>query len=223
MKTICMIPARMGSQRLKKKNLRIINNTTLIAFAIKRCHKANVFDEIWVNSEHTDFAPIAEEEQAHFHLRPEELGSNSTTSEQYIYEFLSQHTCDWLFQVHSIAPLLTPKNISKFVKYSITSNHDTILSYIPEQIECALNGHPINFDFQNKINSQELEPIQRITWSITAWRADCYMKAFEAEKCATYSGNVSLFPVDRISGHVIKTEEDLQYATSLLPLIKSEL
>ena len=56
---IAMIPARMGSQRLKQKNLRTLAGLPLITHAIRKCKAAHVFDEIWVNSEHERFGEIA--------------------------------------------------------------------------------------------------------------------------------------------------------------------
>ncbi|MHA2123645.1 MAG: cytidylyltransferase domain-containing protein, partial [Promethearchaeota archaeon] len=53
-----MIPARMGSQRLKQKNLQEINGIPLIVHAIRKSIAAHVFDEIWVNSEHPKFGEI---------------------------------------------------------------------------------------------------------------------------------------------------------------------
>ncbi len=219
MTLIAMIPARMGSQRLAKKNLRELGGVPLIVRAIRKCRAAGVFDAVWVNSEHPDFGPIAEAEGAHFHQRPAELGDNQATSEQYVHEFLQGHNCDWLFQVHSIAPLLTAREVTSFVRFSVESDYDAVLSYIPEQIECAIAGKPINFTFSQKTNSQELEPIQRITWSITAWRRDAYLATFEAGGCATYAGRVGFYPVGPVSGHVIKTEDDLKLAEALLPLV----
>jgi len=102
-----MIPARMGSQRLKQKNLLELVGVPLIKRAIRNCRGAVVFDEIWVNSEHLDFGMIACDEGVQFHQQPEAFGNNQTTSEQYITEFLQQHDCDFVVQVHSIAPLTT--------------------------------------------------------------------------------------------------------------------
>ena len=76
---IAMIPARMGSQRLKHKNLRLLGGIPLITRAIRKCKQANIFDEIWVNSEHSDFGNIASEEHVFFHKRPEELGNDTAT------------------------------------------------------------------------------------------------------------------------------------------------
>lgn len=212
---IAMIPARMGSQRLKKKNLQVLKGDPLICHAIRKCKSAGVFDEIWVNSEHTDFEQIARQENVQFHRRPEELASNTATSEDFVYEFLKNHRCDILFQVHSIAPLLTAYEVKQFAEAMDREGYDAMLSVVIEQIECACKNQPINFNFSTKTNSQELDPIQRVTWSITAWKSDAYVSAYEAGKCATYSGKIGFFPINRLAGHIIKTQEDLDIAEAL--------
>ena len=202
---LAMIPARMGSQRLKEKNLQHINGISLITHAIRKSIAAGIFDEIWVNSEHQKFSEIAEQEGVFFHQRPPELANNNATSEDFIYEFLKTHPCDYLFQVHSIAPLLTSKQLTEFVNYMINSDYDVLLSVVNEQIECAIDCQPINFSFETKTNSQELKPIQRITWSETGWKSKTFVKAVEDKKCATYAGKVGFYPIDRLGGHIIKT------------------
>jgi CMP-N-acetylneuraminic acid synthetase len=215
---IAMIPARMGSQRLKQKNLRELGGVPLIAHAIRKCKKAGVFDAIYVNSEHPAFGEIAAQEGVEFHRRPEELANNQATSEQFVHEFLTNHPCERVFQVHSIAPLLSADRVCAFVQAMIEGDYDVMLSCVLEQIECACEGEPVNFTFAEKTNSQDLKPIQRITWSITGWRASNYVAAFESGKTATYCGTAGFFPVNRLEGHIIKTEEDLQIAEALLGL-----
>jgi CMP-N-acetylneuraminic acid synthetase len=219
MMNIAMIPARMGSQRLAKKNLREIGGVPLITRAIRKCKEAGVFDEIWVNSEHSDFGPIAEAEGANFHQRPEHLGNEQATSEQFIAEFLEKHECDNIYQVHSIAPLLTVEDIRGFVEAMNARKCDCLLSVEDIQIECAYRGEPINFNFNQKTNSQDLDPVQRICWSITAWRRETYLAAHQAGECATYAGEVDFYPVNPLAAHVIKTEQDLAIAAALLPVI----
>lgn len=218
-KKIAMIPARMGSQRLARKNLRELGGIPLIVRAIRKCKAVGLFDEIWVNSEHPDFGPIASGEGVSFHHRPESLGDNSATSEQYVAEFLRNHECEFLFQVHSIAPLLTQSELRDFVAATESAEVDCMLSAEEVQIECALNGQPVNFDFSQKTNSQDLVPVQRISWSVTAWRRKTYLDAVDAGCCATYAGRVGIQPVGRLASLVIKTEADLQEAEALLPLV----
>ncbi|MGF1448122.1 MAG: cytidylyltransferase domain-containing protein [Opitutales bacterium] len=221
MNCLAMIPARMGSQRLARKNLRALDGVPLITRAIRKCQQAACFDSIWVNSEDRAFAAIAEAEGVHFHLRPDALGSHTATSEDYIAEFLQAHPCDWIVQVHSIAPLLTVAEVQGFVDTCRHTQADVLLSAEHIQIECALAGNPINFSFAEKTNSQALEPVQRISWSITAWRRECFLRAKENDQCATYAGQVALVEVSPLAGHVIKTERDLEIAERLLALVES--
>lgn len=215
-RVLAMIPARMGSQRLKKKNLRELSGVPLITRAIRKAVAAGCFDAVWVNSEHPDFGAIAAAEGVQFHKRPEALASNTATSEDFVQEFLATHPCDYVVQVHSIAPLLTTAQVAAFVAALLDSGKDVLLSVVNEQIECAVNGQPVNFTFDHKTNSQELAPVQRITWSITGWRAAPYLAAYAAGKCATYAGEVGYYPIDRAAGHIIKTEDDLRFAQVFL-------
>jgi CMP-N-acetylneuraminic acid synthetase len=216
-KILAVIPARMGSQRLKQKNLALLRGVPLIAHAIRKCKDVPAFDEVWVNSEHDAFGDIARAEGVRFHKRPAALADHQATSEQFTYEFLVAHECDYLFQVHSIAPLLGPAEVSAFVERMLAGGFDTCLSYVPEQIECAVGGRPINFSFDRKSNSQDLEPVQRIVWSITGWRRSSYVEAVEAGRVATYCGRVGFVPISRVAGHIIKTAEDLALAEALFP------
>lgn len=210
----------MGSQRLTKKNLRELNGIPLIERAIKKCKEANIFDEIWVNSEDVIFKRFAEENAVSFHHRAKALGNNQATSEEYITEFLEKTFCSHLIQVHSIAPLLKVNELISFVECFKKSKHDVLLSCTEEQIECAFDNSPVNFKFSAKTNSQELKPIQKVTWSITGWRRDVFLKGVQENKCATFYGNVGFFTLSRLSSHVIKTKEDLQIAEALLPLVE---
>jgi CMP-N-acetylneuraminic acid synthetase len=217
---LALIPARMGSQRLPQKNLRELCGVPLIVRAIRKCVDCSEFNEVWVNSENVKFAEIASAESVKFHQRPEALGGSTATSEQYIAEFLQAHECEWVVQVHSIAPLLTTAEVTAFVRHVKQCDADVVLSYEPIQIECAYKSQPVNFTFEEKTNSQDLTPLQRISWSITAWRRSAFLEALNSGNCATFSGKVEYFCLSWFASHVIKTEEDLRIAEALLPLVK---
>jgi len=219
MKIIAMIPARLGSQRLKQKNLQPLNGVPLIAHAIRKAKLSGMFDEIWVNSEADVFADIAKDEGVNFHKRPDELADNNATSEDFVYEFLKSHECDYVVQVHSIAPLLTVEDTKGFVSELKKAQNDVLLSVENVQIECAYQNKPINFTYSEKTNSQELDPIQRITWSITGWKRDSYINTYEDKKCATYSGKVGYYPINKLAAHIIKTQEDLDIAEALYNVV----
>lgn len=216
---IAMIPARLGSQRLKKKNLLPLDGVPLITRVVRRCQNAGLFDEIWINSESEVFATIAEEEGVHFHKRPEILGGHDATSEDFVAEFLEHHECERLYQVHSIAPLCSVADICAFVEATESADNDTVLSCVDEQIECAMNGKPVNFTFAKKENSQDLDPIQRITWCLTSWKRDVYLSAYGSGECATYAGKTGLRSLGKWSAHVIKTQQDMDIASAMLSFL----
>ena len=60
---------------------------------------------------------------------------------------------------------------------------------------------------ETKTNSQELEPVERVSWSITGWKRQTYLEAINKNVWqATYYGKIGTFPVGRMAGHVIKNE-----------------
>ena len=213
---IAMIPARMGSQRLKKKNMLPLGGIPLIVRAVRRCKQAGLFDAIYINSESEAFAPFAIAEGVHFHKRPQELGGHDATSEDFVAEFLDHHACERLYQVHSIAPLCSVSDIRAFVDNTERTSFDTLLSCVHEQIECAFDGKPVNFTFKRKQNSQDLAPLQRVTWCLTSWRAKTYAKAYKTGQCASYAGKTGFFALAKWSAHVIKTQEDMDMAEAML-------
>ena len=125
--------------------------------------------------------------------------------------------------MHSIAPLLTAEDIRRFVAHMEASDLDCLLSTEPIQIECLFRGIPINFAFTEKTNSQQLEPVQRVSWTITAWRRAAFLAAAHAGRCGTYTGKIGVFPLGSLAAHAIKTEADLAVAQALLPLLETSV
>jgi len=212
---IAMVPARLGSERLKKKNLLEINGVPLVLRALYKAKELHVFDEVWANSESSDIGRLVMDNGFSFHLRPESLGLGTATSEDFVYEFMLHHPCDYLVQIHSIAPLLTRHEISNFTHTLVSNGYDTLLSGVNEQIQCMMDGEPLNFSSKQMDPTQKLHPIQRISWSITGWRTSSYLQQYQEGKCATFHGNMGFYELSRASGLVIKYEEDYFMAKAL--------
>ena len=56
---VAMIPARIGSERLKEKNLALIDGKPLIYYAIRAAKDSGVFNKIIVNGDNELFGKIA--------------------------------------------------------------------------------------------------------------------------------------------------------------------
>ena len=88
MKIVGMIPARMGSTRVKNKNLRLINNKPLIQYIIDSASKSKFLKEVYVNSESKIFEESAHNNGVKFFLRSEKLASDSATNDECALDFI---------------------------------------------------------------------------------------------------------------------------------------
>lgn len=73
-----MIPARGGSKRVERKNVRDLDGQPLVSYTIQAAIESNLFDEIIVSTEDKEIAAVAEEYGATVPFqRPEELASDT--------------------------------------------------------------------------------------------------------------------------------------------------
>ena len=60
---VAMIPARMGSERLKMKNLALLDGKPLIYYAIQAAKETSIFSRILINSEDDLFGQIVKDQK----------------------------------------------------------------------------------------------------------------------------------------------------------------
>lgn len=159
---IAMIPARLGSKRIPKKNIRYMAGKPLIQYSIELVLQSNRFESLWVNTESEELGKAAEKLGAQFHRRPDTLASDSATNRDFTYEFLQRHACDYVIMVNTTSPLLRQSTMERFLDYIEGNDYDTVMSVVAEKEETFFQGKPLNFSFSEKINSQLLEPTEAV-------------------------------------------------------------
>lgn len=116
-KIYVMIPARAGSKRLKNKNIQLLLGKPLMSYAINACKKSKYVDEIYVSTEDTKIAEIAEEYGAKVLERPKELAEDHVRSQDVMKHFAdSLKEFDIMVLVQANSPQINPENIDKAVK-----------------------------------------------------------------------------------------------------------
>lgn len=210
---VAMIPARIGSTRLKMKNLALLGGKPVISYAIQAAHDAACFTRVVVNSDSEVFRDVAGRYGAEFYHRPETLGSPTTKSDHVVYDFLQNNPCDIVVWVNPIAPLQTGGEVRDIVDYFRREQLDTLITVKNEQVHCLYNGAPLNFRTDEEFaQTQDLTPVQCFVYSIMMWRTDAFIAAFEQRGYALLSGKIGYYAVGRESSILIKTEEDLRLA-----------
>lgn len=217
MKIIAMIPARMGSKRIPLKNIRLLGDRALIEYPVDLSKGCQLFDEIWVNTESEALGEFCKKRGICFHKRPSDLSNDTATNRDFTYEFLKQHDCDYVVMVNPTSPLISTDTLNKFVRYVLDNDFDTILSVVSEKTECFFKKMPINFNSGEKINSQMLEPVDRVVWSITAWKKESFIRNEDTGINPVFGGKIGLFQIPKHESCDIDTEEDwiiAEYAIS---------
>ena len=72
-KLIALIPARKGSERVKDKNIQLINGKPLIFYSIRSAQKSKLFDRIIVSTDSKKYAKIAKKLVRKFLLLDQKL------------------------------------------------------------------------------------------------------------------------------------------------------
>jgi len=214
---VAMIPARIGSTRLKMKNLALIDGKPLIYYAIEAAKTSGVFSRIVLNSDNEVFSEIARRYDVEFYQRPVELGSSTTKSDIVVYDFMSKHPSDVLAWTNPTSPLQTGCEIKEVINYFVKEELDTLITTKNEQVHCVYQDKPINFKTEEIFaQTQDLEPVQPFVYSIMMWRNRAFMAAYEKLGHALLCGKVGYYPVSKKSTLIVKTEEDLLLADYIM-------
>ena len=223
MKIIAMIPARLGSQRIKKKNIRLINGKPLISYIIEASIESNVFDEIYINSEAEVFDQLARSYNIKYYKRPEYLSSNEATNDDFTMDFFANIECDVVIQLLPTSPFITPEEIKDFVDKMIEGNYETFISMKDVQIECIFNKKPVNFDQMKKtLPSQQLEPVKAYACGIMGWERNRFVANMEKYRAGYHGGDGSIgfYSLKGYSAIDIDNEEDFILAEAITHAMK---
>ena len=99
---IAIIPARNGSKRLPKKNIKLFYNKPIISYAINAAKKTKLFDKIIVSTDSKEIKKIAEFYGAEVpYLRPKHLSNDKVHCNESV-----KHMIQWLEKKN-----FKPKNI----------------------------------------------------------------------------------------------------------------
>lgn len=215
-KIIAMIPARMESKRIPKKNIRYIDGKPLILHAIELAQQSGVFSEIWVTSSDIMLRNITEKFGALFHQRDAKLSTDAATNREFTIDFLRVHPCDYVVMINTTSPTLRVETIRSFCQFVAQNEYDTVLSTISEQAESFYQFKPLNFRLDEKINSQLLPPVEKVVWALTAWKRDTFLQLEEQKHNPIFGGKLTTFPIPKDESCDLDTEEDWRIAEGIL-------
>jgi len=181
---IAVIPARGGSKRIPRKNIKDFCGKPMIVWSIEAAKSSGLFDHIIVSTDDQEIAKLAKEHGATVpFVRPAELSDDYTGTGDVV-----KHAVEWIIKnlgkpeyvctVYATAPFIKPTDIIKGLK--LLQENDcqivfTVTSFpfpIQRAIKITGNGRVQMFQPEHFMTrSQDLEPSYhdagQFYWSVT--------------------------------------------------------
>jgi N-acylneuraminate cytidylyltransferase len=131
---IAIIPARGGSKRIPRKNIKYFAGKPIIAYSIAAAQECGLFHRIIVSTDDLDIAEVARQCGAEVpFLRPEELaddhtGTNAVVKHAIKWAFAQKIPVEYVCCLYATAPFVQPQLLRKGLDVLIQSGRDFAFS-----------------------------------------------------------------------------------------------
>lgn len=214
-----MIPARIGSQRLKYKNLALIKNKALIEYSIINAIKTKLFNKIYINSDSDIFEFFSKKYKIDFYKRKKKYANSNAKSDDVIYDFLFNNKIDngILVWLNPIAPLLNEKIISEVIKKFIKLKLSSAITSTAKQVHAISNNICINFNKKEKFaKTQDLNSIHLFNYAIMMWDIEKFKKQYLKNNYCFFIDKFSNINIPEHNSFIVKTAYDLKIVENFL-------
>ena len=169
MAKLAIIPARGGSKRIPRKNIKPFIGKPIIAYSIEAALKSNLFDEVMVSTDDKEIANIAKEYGAKVPFirsvkNSDDFATTFDVIEEVIQVYKSQgKEFENLCCLYSCAPFVNSEILLKAYNQLIRYKFDTVFPIIaysfPIQRALRLNQRKVSMILEENLNvrSQDLE------------------------------------------------------------------
>jgi N-acylneuraminate cytidylyltransferase len=146
MPNLAIIPARGGSKRIPKKNIKLFLGKPIIAYSIEIAIESNLFDDIIVSTDDIEIAKIAKDYGAKVPFFRSEINSSDlATTFDVIEEVVNeQHLRNQVYEniccIYPCAPLISKELMINAFEIMKLNNFDTVFPIVQygNQIQRAL-------------------------------------------------------------------------------------
>lgn len=137
MKTLAIIPARGGSKRIPRKNIRLFCGKPIIEYSILAAKESKLFDTIMVSTDDKEIAKIVRSLGAEVPFMRSNQNSNDYTSlievlKEVITEYKKKDKIfDIICCILPTAPTISVEDLQKSYKLLLDSKSDSVITVTP--------------------------------------------------------------------------------------------
>ena len=169
MKNLCIIPARGGSKRIPRKNIKHFLGKPIIAYSIQAALDSGLFDEVMVSTDDVEITDIAKKYGAKVpFMRSAKNSDDFATTYEVIEEVIQYYKSQGkkfenICCIYSCAPFVTPKILMIAYNQLLKNSYDTVFPIIaysfPIQRALRIDQSKVTMILEENLNvrSQDLE------------------------------------------------------------------
>lgn len=218
------IPAREGSKRVQRKNLRDMNGMPMISYVIEAALKSNVTKSCYVNTDDLDIIEYVTKKypEMKIYVRNKELCSDKIQSDQFNADIISKLQPDTLIMVNPVCPLIEHEDIINVVKAYKKSDCDTMITSCSTHMQTFCDGKPVNIDITEHLQPSQDNPLITIlNWAVTIWDAELFQKRMKEKGFGVWGEKIAFFDIDPLKATKVSYEQDFIICERLLKLRNS--
>lgn len=213
------IPARAGSKRVPKKNLRILGGIPMIGHAINAAISSGLTSDIVVNTDCPDICEYvrARNDRIDVYIRSSTLASDTATGDEFTADIIEALRPKTLMMISPVCPLISSRTIRNAYQVYCDSQADTLISCTETRMQTACNQGFINVNPELPMPpSQENSPIQICNWAVTIWSSDLFLSRYKSGGGAYLGNHRILYPIPQLEAYKVSYEDDFQIIQALL-------
>lgn len=224
---LAVIPARGGSKRIPRKNIKPFCGRPILAYSIEAAVASGLFDEVMVSTDDEEIAAIARQYGASVpFLRSAEASNDYAGTMDVLLEVLeryrqSDREFSYLCCIYPAAPFVTAEKLRQAFQMFRDSGADTLVPVIPfsypPQRGFSIQGNRLRMKWPENlaVRSQDLEPIYHDCGQFYFGRTDALLR----EKKIFGQNTVPLF-LSELEVQDIDNEDDWKLAELKYELMK---
>jgi regulator of RNase E activity RraA/CMP-N-acetylneuraminic acid synthetase len=207
MKVIAFVPAKGTSERIKNKNIQILDGEYLFKRKLRQLLECVEIDEVWLDSENKELHNLASDLPIKHHYRDPSLASNATDGHGMFANESKVTDADIVVQVLCTAPFIDKTVIDPALSELKKSTKTSLVAVSEQKLYLWEDGKPTYGD--NIPNSIDL-PVHTIeAMSFYA------VKTNNQSVDKRYTDNALLWPVTSVQLVDINNQEDLDFAKDI--------
>ena len=121
-KVNAFIGCRLGSTRVKFKNLLLLDNKPLFSYLTDNALKANKIENLYLNTDSeyiVDIAKTIYKNKLNYYVSPAHLGSSKAKLDDFVFDFMVKFPNELTIFFNPCCLFLKPETIDKAIDYFI--------------------------------------------------------------------------------------------------------